>query len=61
VTFLRSHGALDGDHVAELAKLLGRLTDPEDQAAILFSARTTRSLYPGIFRDGGPARHPLAR
>ena len=61
VTFLRSHGALDGDHVAELARLLGRLTDPEDQAAILFSARTTRSLYPGIFRDGGPARHPLAR
>lgn len=61
VTFLRSHGALDGDHVAEMARILARLTDPEDQAAILFSARLTRSLYPGFFRDGGPARPPLAR
>ncbi|RKH57739.1 iron-containing redox enzyme family protein [Corallococcus llansteffanensis] len=57
VTFLRSHGALDGNHVAEMAKILGRLTDPEEQAAILFSARATRSIYPGIFREG----HPLAK
>ncbi|QSQ25788.1 iron-containing redox enzyme family protein [Pyxidicoccus parkwayensis] len=56
VTFLRSHGALDGDHVAEMARILGRLTDSEDQAAILFSARATRSLYPCIFREGGPNR-----
>jgi pyrroloquinoline quinone (PQQ) biosynthesis protein C len=61
VTFLSNHGALDGDHVAEMARILGRLTDPEDQAAILFSARATRSIYPGLFRDGGPAHPPLAR
>ncbi len=61
VTFLRSHGALDGDHVAEMARILGPLTDPEDQAEILLSARLTRSIYPGLFRDGGSARLPLAR
>lgn len=53
VTFLRSHGALDGDHVAEMVAILGRLRDREDQAAILLSARAVRSIYPGIFREGG--------
>jgi pyrroloquinoline quinone (PQQ) biosynthesis protein C len=61
VTFLRNHGALDGDHVAEMARILGRLTDPEEQAAILFSARVARIVYPCIFREGGPSSHPLAR
>ncbi|AKQ67921.1 long-chain acyl-CoA synthetase [Myxococcus hansupus] len=51
VTFLRSHGALDGDHVAELESVLRTLTDPEDQAAVIFSARVTRCIYPGIFRE----------
>ncbi|MFP2957801.1 iron-containing redox enzyme family protein [Myxococcus sp. 1LA] len=51
VTFLRSHGALDGDHVAEMESVLRTLTDPEDQAAVIFSARTTRCIYPGIFRE----------
>jgi hypothetical protein len=61
VTFLSSHGALDGDHVAEMARLLGRLTDPEDQEAILFSARVARSVYPCIFREDGASSLPLAR
>ncbi|NVI97467.1 iron-containing redox enzyme family protein [Myxococcus sp. AM009] len=61
VTFLRSHGALDGDHVAEMARLLGRLTEPEDQEAILFSARVARSVYPCIFREGGASGLPLGR
>ena len=51
VTFLRSHGALDGDHVAEMEAVLRTLTDPEDQAAVVFSARATRCIYPGIFRE----------
>ncbi|WP_163784453.1 iron-containing redox enzyme family protein [Myxococcus vastator] len=51
VTFLRSHGALDGDHVAEMKAVLRTLTDPEDQAAVIFSARATRCIYPGIFRE----------
>ncbi|NTX49770.1 iron-containing redox enzyme family protein [Myxococcus sp. CA051A] len=60
VTFLRSHGALDGDHVAEMARLLERLTEPEDQEAILFSARIARSVYPCIFREVGASTLPLA-
>jgi len=51
VTFLRGHGALDGDHVAEMASVLRTLTDREDQAAVIFSARATRRIYPGIFRE----------
>jgi len=52
VTFLRSHGAVDGDHVAELTSVLRTLTDREEQSAVLLSARTTRVLYPGFFREG---------
>jgi thiaminase len=51
VTFLRSHGDVDGDHVAELVSVLRTLTDREEQAAVLLSARTTRVLYPGFFRE----------
>jgi hypothetical protein len=51
VTFLRSHGDGDGDHVAELSSVLRTLTDREDQAAVLLSARTTRAHYPGFFRE----------
>ena len=61
VTFLRNHGALDGDHVAEMARLLSPLTEPEDQGAILFSARVARIVYPCIFREGGVSPIPLAR
>jgi thiaminase len=59
VTFLRGHGDADEGHVAELATLLGALTDPEEQQALLLSARTTRALYPGLFEDSrSPAREP---
>ncbi len=61
VTFLRSHGALDGDHVAEMARLFERLTEAEDQEAILFSARVARNVYPCIFREDGASSLSLAR
>ncbi|NPC73268.1 iron-containing redox enzyme family protein [Corallococcus exiguus] len=61
VTFLRSHGALDGGHVAEMQKILTPLTDPEDQEAILFSARVARSVYPRIFREDATSGHPHTR
>ncbi|RKH08926.1 heme oxygenase [Corallococcus sp. CA053C] len=51
VTFLRGHGAADGDHVAELEAVLRALTSPEEQAALLLSARTTRALFPSFFRE----------
>lgn len=52
VTFLRGHAGADGEHVAELAAVLRTLTDSEEQAAILLSARTTRALYLGFFPEG---------
>ncbi|WNG39632.1 iron-containing redox enzyme family protein [Archangium violaceum] len=51
VTFLRGHGAADEDHVAELTSVLRSLTDVEEQAAIILSARTTRALYIGFFDE----------
>lgn len=51
VTFLRGHGDVDGSHVEELAAVLRSLDDPEEQPALIHSARTTRLLYPGFFRE----------
>jgi thiaminase len=51
VTFLRGHGDADEGHVAELANLLGALTEPEEKEALLLSARTTCALYPGLFEE----------
>lgn len=58
VTFLRGHGEADGEHVAELTALLRSMTDPREQAALLLSARTTRTVYLGLFSSPertGPA------
>ncbi|MFP2926315.1 iron-containing redox enzyme family protein [Pyxidicoccus sp. 3LG] len=49
VTFLRGHAGADEGHVAELASVLSRLEDAEEQEALLLSARTTRALYPALF------------
>jgi thiaminase len=64
VTFLRGHGDADEGHAAELATLLGTLTEPEEQQAILLSARTTRAVYPALFgepvtsaRESSPVSH----
>jgi len=49
ITFLRGHADADGEHVAELGTVLHSLTEPEEQAALVLSARATRALYTGIF------------
>jgi hypothetical protein len=49
VTFLRAHGEADQGHVAQLAATLRGLTDPDDQEAVLHSARSTRRFFPGFF------------
>jgi len=49
VTFLKAHGTADERHVEELTSLLSPLSDPEEQAALLLSASTTRVLYLGLF------------
>lgn len=60
VTFLKAHGTADERHVEELTSLLSPLVDPEEQAALLLSARTTRVLYLGLFTEGErqTAAHP---
>lgn len=60
VTFLKAHGTADVSHVEELTSLLSPLTDREEQAALLLSARTTRVLYLGLFAEGAreSAAHP---
>ncbi len=49
-TYLRSHGRLDQEHVADLEGILARLTDPGDHAAVIQSARAMFWLYGSMFR-----------
>ena len=56
-TYLSSHGALDVDHIAYFERLMDRLEDPDDQAAVIQCARTMYRLYGDIFRG---LSHPTA-
>ena len=49
-TYLRSHGTLDLEHVEHLGGILARLTDPDDQAAVIQCARAMFHLYGNVFR-----------
>jgi pyrroloquinoline quinone (PQQ) biosynthesis protein C len=49
-TYLRSHGELDKEHVADLAGILGRFTDAGDREAVLRCARGIYWLYGHMFR-----------
>jgi pyrroloquinoline quinone (PQQ) biosynthesis protein C len=48
--YLSSHGALDQGHVKHFERLVNRLDDPADQAAIVHTARRTYRLYGDMFR-----------
>jgi pyrroloquinoline quinone (PQQ) biosynthesis protein C len=52
-SYLRSHGALDQDHIQFFASLMNRITDPADQEQIVHSAKMFYSLYANIFRTLG--------
>jgi len=52
-SYLRSHGALDQDHIQFFASLMNRITDPADQEQIVHSARMFYGLYANIFRTLG--------
>jgi len=49
-SYLRSHGALDQQHVQFFEDLMNRITDPADQQQILHSAKVFYRLYGDIFR-----------
>jgi heme oxygenase len=48
--YLRSHGTLDVEHTAHFARLMDRIDDPRDQAAIVHAARAFFRLYGDVFR-----------
>jgi pyrroloquinoline quinone (PQQ) biosynthesis protein C len=56
-TYLRSHGELDQEHVQDLARILERLTEREDEEAVLRCAKGIYWLYGQVFRslEGGMA------
>lgn len=60
-SYLRSHGTLDQQHTAHFATLMDRMTDPQDQAAIVHGARVFYHLYGDVFRSlPMPARRAAA-
>jgi len=59
-TYLRSHGQLDQQHVLDLQDILARLTDADDQAAVIRSARVLYWLYGSMFRALDEIAVPLA-
>lgn len=49
-SYLRSHGTLDREHTAHFARLMDRIDDAADQAAIVHAARAFYRLYGDVFR-----------
>ena len=52
--YLRSHGALDIEHVKLFQGLMDKVTDPETQAQIVRSAQVFYQLYGNVFRSLAP-------
>ena len=50
-SYLRSHGALDQDHVKFFEGLMNQITDPAEQDLIIHSAKRFYYLYGNIFRS----------
>ncbi len=51
MTYLTSHGSLDQDHIRFFAALMDKVTDADDQAAIVHMARVMFRLYGDVFRS----------
>ncbi len=58
-TYLKSHGALDQDHIQFFESLMNQITDQQEQALIIKSANTFYKLYADIFYQMTP-KHDLA-
>ena len=50
-TYLASHGSLDVGHTDFYARLINRIDDPADRAALIHAARVFYKLYGDIFRE----------
>jgi pyrroloquinoline quinone (PQQ) biosynthesis protein C len=55
-SYLRSHGALDLEHVKFFEGLMNRIDDPGEQAQIVHSANMFYTLYGNVFREISPAQ-----
>lgn len=53
-SYLRSHGDLDIEHTGFFERLMDRLDDPGDQAAVIHAARMFYRLYAGVFESLRP-------
>jgi thiaminase len=49
-TYLLSHGSLDQEHIGQFDRLVDRIDDPLDRAAVLHAARMFYRLYGDMFR-----------
>jgi acyl-CoA synthetase (AMP-forming)/AMP-acid ligase II len=58
-TYLTSHGSLDQEHTRYFEKLVNRLDDHGDRAAVIRCARVFYKLYGDVFRRLDDVRRPL--
>ncbi|HCC62217.1 MAG TPA: biliverdin-producing heme oxygenase, partial [Pseudomonas sp.] len=59
-SYLTSHGSLDLEHIEFFKKLMNRLDDEDDKAAVVHTARVVYRLYGDIFRGLTAAEHDHA-
>ena len=50
MTYLRSHGALDQDHIRGFEATMNQVASASDQADIIHVARTVYRLYGNVYR-----------
>jgi pyrroloquinoline quinone (PQQ) biosynthesis protein C len=54
LSYLRSHGQLDQEHIHHLEGILNRLQSPQDQTAVVQCAHVMFKLYGDMFRELAP-------
>jgi thiaminase len=50
LSYLSSHGSLDMEHMQTYRRLMNRLDDPADQAAVVHASKVVYKLYADMFR-----------
>jgi len=50
MSYLKSHGALDQDHMVTYRQLMDRLDNAEDQQAVIHAAKMVYRLYAEMFQ-----------
>jgi hypothetical protein len=62
-SYLSSHGALDIEHMQTYRRLMNKLEDPDDQAAVIHASKVVYTLYADMFRglprDGENVHAPV--